>query len=82
MPPTLGHVLLSVPLFIGAALVALCGPYWAAALAVALYWLGRELAQSFRPSAPTRLVWTWTSTRNFAVPAGVAFAVAAVISAF
>lgn len=77
---TLSHVALSVPLFAAGYGASLLGPQWGAALCVALYWLGRELAQSMRPSAPLRIVWTMTSTLNFGVPALVAVAVAAALS--
>lgn len=69
---TLAHVALSMPLFAAGYGAALAGAEWAAALAVALYWLGRELAQSMRPSAPLRFNWTTTSTLNFGVPAALA----------
>ena len=78
---TLSHVALSVPLFAAGYGASLLGPQWVAALCVALYWLGRELAQSMRPSAPTRIVWTMTSTLNFAVPAGAALIAAGVLTA-
>ena len=77
---TLSHVALSLPIFAAVYGASLWGPQWGAALGVALYWLGRELAQSMRPSAPTRIVWTMTSTLNFAVPAAVALIAAGVLS--
>lgn len=77
---SLAHVALSVPIFALAYGAALLGPEWAAALAVALYWLGRELAQSMRPGAPFKVAWTATSTANLAAPAAAALLVAVVIS--
>jgi hypothetical protein len=77
--PTLAHVALSVPLFFAGWAAALGGWSWAGAAVVIAYWGGRELAQSFRPSDPTRLVWTWVSTRNFGVPAAVALAAAGIV---
>lgn len=76
---TLSHVALSVPLFAAGYGAALAGPQWAAFLAVALYWLGRELAQSMRPSAPLRFNWTMSNTLGFGVPAVLALLVAIVL---
>lgn len=77
---SLTHVALSVPIFAAAYGAALIGPQWAAAIAVGLYWAGRELAQSMRPNAPTRFVWTATSTLNLAAPAVAALIAAAALS--
>ena len=77
---SLTHVALSVPLFAAAYGAALLGPQWAAALGVVLYWAGRELAQSMRPSAPFAFAWTMTSTLNLAAPAVAALIAAAVLS--
>lgn len=80
MRPSLSHVLLSpIPFALGW-IAAAVGWSWAGAVAVAAYWLGRELAQSMRPSDPTRIVWTWTNTRNVVQPVAAAVAVAAAIT--
>lgn len=77
---SLSHVALSVPLFGAAYGAALLGPQWVAALGVVLYWAGRELAQSMRPSAPLRFNWTMTNTLNLAAPAVAALIAAALLS--
>ena len=77
---TLSHVALSLPIFAVGYGAALLGPQWGAALCVALYWLGRELAQSMRPSAQTRIVWTMSNTVGFGVPAACAVVAAAALS--
>jgi 4-hydroxybenzoate polyprenyltransferase len=77
---TLSHVALSVPLFAAGYGASLLGPQWVAALCVALYWLGRELAQSMRPSAPLSFAWTMSNTVGFGVPAACAAVAAAVLS--
>jgi hypothetical protein len=74
---TLSHVLLAIPLFwVGWAAAAFLPWVWTGAVVNAFYWGGRELAQSFRPSDPDKLNWSWTSTLNFAIPVlvGVLFA--------
>lgn len=76
---TLAHVALSVPLFLAGWGAASFGWSWAGAAVVIAYWGGRELAQSFRPSAPRRMVWTMVNTRNFGVPAVVALAAAGLV---
>jgi hypothetical protein len=76
---TLAHVALSVPLFAAGYGAAVAGAEWAAALAVALYWLGRELAQSMRPSAPFKINWTMNNTLGFGVPAALAVLAAIVL---
>ena len=73
---TLAHVALSVPIFALGYGAAMAGPQWGAALCVALYWLGRELAQSMRPDAPVSFAWTTTNTVNFGAPALAAVAAA------
>ncbi len=77
--PTLAHVALSAPLFLAGWGAASFGWSWAGAAVVVAYWAGRELAQSFRPSEPGRLVWTWVNTRNFGVPALAALAAAGLV---
>lgn len=79
MPPSLSHVLLSPLPFALAAFGAAFSWYWAGVAGVALYWGGRELAQSMRPSAPLRFKWSWVNTRNFVQPVAAAAAVAAAI---
>ncbi len=74
---TLSHIALSIPIFAAVYGASLWGPQWGAAFGVALYWLGRELAQSMRPSDPLRIVWTLSNTLGFGVPAAVAIGVAA-----
>ena len=76
---TIAHVALSIPLFAAAWALSSLGPHWAAALAVSLYWLGRELAQSMRPGNPFAIQWNMTNTLNFGVPAIVAILAATVI---
>jgi hypothetical protein len=77
---SLSHVALSAPLFAACYGAALLGSQWAAALGVALYWAGRELAQSMRPSAPLSFNWTATSTLNLAAPAVAALIAAALVT--
>lgn len=74
---SLEHGLLAIPIFFVAALAIAYLPWmWFGVLLNIAYWGGRELAQSFRPSAPYKLNWTLTSTLNFVTPVVVATALA------
>ncbi len=75
---TLSHIALSVPIFAAGYFAAILGPQWAAALLVTFYWLGRELAQSMRPSAPLAINWTLSNTLGFVPPVVIAFGAAAI----
>jgi hypothetical protein len=77
---SIAHGALAVAQFFIFGLVLSLLPLWySAAFAVALWWLSRELAQSFRPNAPTKLVWSVQSTVDVAIPLAVVIVLAAIM---
>jgi hypothetical protein len=80
---SLSHVLISLLIFgISLSIHAMVGPFFAAALAGSAYFLGRELAQSMRPSDPLKIKWSWSNSRGFLYPLGVLIVVATALTIF
>ena len=77
---TVTHSLLALPIYGIALAVAVFLPaIWVAAFVNSLYWFSREFAQSSRASNPTKIIWGWTHTLNFAIPTLTGFLLALLI---
>lgn len=76
---TLAHVALSIPFYVLSWWLCKFGAHWGAALAVSVYWAGRELAQSMRPGNPFAIQWNITNTLNLCVPSAAVILASCVI---
>lgn len=80
---SLSHVLIALAIFGLALLIhAFLGIHFVAALAGSAFYLGRELAQSMRPSNPFKINWAWSNSRGFLYPMGVLLGLALVLTVF
>lgn len=84
--PSLSHTLVALAIFV-IAIVALsflsvANAQWIAAAFGIGFYVGRELAHSFRPSEPTKFDIKWSNIRQAGWPSGVLIAVASSIKYF